>query len=391
MDILVWADEQLSKDLPVLRACGENQDLEYMESFPQNVRELAKEIAAFATSNAGTILIGVSNTGDLIGLEGTSSPDGRDGFLRRVEGICRGTIKPAITPIAKFAVESDKIILVLTIPKGNQPIYYSNNIPYVRHITESRPAEPHEVIDLIRSYLATFVQTDEGERTETRDVLSSELAQILTNVLIYTDEVSERNVNPWLEIWRTEFRYAASELRQLATQDVGIQEAPDQDLSQLADALDKVATFRLYLGCGPELSRLMEQAADLARTLKKNRIDPVPLSEQSLHQIKSVLISSSTKLQDLVSRADAMINSGRVEELQTEASNIGLNLLRASFYNIEPIAPRIRDDLHSVARELHLVETMRLYMDGGASLRSIIDRVSQCNNRLEELARQISD
>ncbi len=101
MDILVWADEQLSKDLPVLRACGENQDLEYMESFPQNVRELAKEIAAFATSNAGTILIGVSNTGDLIGLEGTSSPDGRDGFLRRVEGICRGTIKPAITPIVE--------------------------------------------------------------------------------------------------------------------------------------------------------------------------------------------------------------------------------------------------------------------------------------------------
>ena len=46
-----WADEQLSRDLSVLRARGENQDLEYIESFPQNVRELAKEIAAFATSN----------------------------------------------------------------------------------------------------------------------------------------------------------------------------------------------------------------------------------------------------------------------------------------------------------------------------------------------------
>jgi hypothetical protein len=46
-----WADEQLSKDLPHLRARGENQDLEYMESFPQNMRDLGKEIAAFATSN----------------------------------------------------------------------------------------------------------------------------------------------------------------------------------------------------------------------------------------------------------------------------------------------------------------------------------------------------
>ena len=391
MDIPVWADEQLSKDLPVLRARGENQDLEYMESFPQNVRELAKEIAAFATSNAGTILIGVSNTGDLIGLQGASSPDGRDEFLRRVEGVCRGTIKPAITPIAKFAVESDKIILVLTVPKGNQPVYYSHNVPYVRHITESRPAEPHEIIDLIRSHLATFVQTGEGDQIEARDVLLSELVRILTNVLIYADEASERNVNPWLEIWRTEFRYAASELRELAVQDVAIQEAMDKDLNQLADALDKVGTFWLYLGCGEELSRLMEEAADLAHTLKKNRIDIIPLSEQSLHQIKSLIVSSSKKLKDLMSRADEMINSGRIEELQAEASDIGLNLLRASPYNIESIATGVRNDLQSVARELHLVETMRLYMDGGASFRSITDRLSKCSSRLEELSQQISD
>jgi hypothetical protein len=391
MDFPVWADEQLSKDLPVLRARGENQDLEYMESFPQNVRELAKEIAAFATSNAGTILIGVSNTGDLIGLQGASSPDGRDEFLRRVEGICRGTIKPAITPIAKFAFESDNIILVLTIPKGNQPVYYSNNIPYVRHITESRPAEPHEVIDLIRGQMATVVQTDAGERTEVRDILLTELAQILIKILIYADEISERNINPWLELWRTEFRYAASELRELTTQDVAIQEAIDQDLRQLADALDKVGTFRLYLGCGEELSRLMEEAADLALSLKRNRIDPIPLSEQSLKQIKHLIISSSRKLQDLVSRADEMTNSGRVEELQAEASDIGLLLLRSSFYNIEPIAPGVSKDLQSVARELHLIETMRLYMDGGASLHSITDRLSSCSLRLEELAGRISD
>ena len=56
-----WADDQWSKDLPVLRARGENQDLEYMESFPQTARDLAREIAAFATTNQGTILIGVSN------------------------------------------------------------------------------------------------------------------------------------------------------------------------------------------------------------------------------------------------------------------------------------------------------------------------------------------
>ena len=49
MQMPQWADERLSADLPVLRARGESQELEYIESFPQNVRELGKEIAAFAT------------------------------------------------------------------------------------------------------------------------------------------------------------------------------------------------------------------------------------------------------------------------------------------------------------------------------------------------------
>lgn len=62
-----WADQKLSADLPVLRARGENQDLEYMQAFPENVRELGKEIAAFATSNQGTIVLGVSDREQIAG------------------------------------------------------------------------------------------------------------------------------------------------------------------------------------------------------------------------------------------------------------------------------------------------------------------------------------
>jgi ATP-dependent DNA helicase RecG len=99
-----WADHNLSAELPILRARGENQELEYIEGFPENVRELAKEIAAFATSNQGTILVGVSDEGDLIGLREAGKSEGRDAFLRRLECICSGTVKPAITPTARFAV-----------------------------------------------------------------------------------------------------------------------------------------------------------------------------------------------------------------------------------------------------------------------------------------------
>jgi predicted HTH transcriptional regulator len=103
-----WADEQLSNDLPKLRARGENQDLEYIESFPSNARELGKEIAAFASSNQGTILIGVADNGDLIGLNKAKTLEARDELIQRIEGICKGTIKPSITPIARFACEDNR-------------------------------------------------------------------------------------------------------------------------------------------------------------------------------------------------------------------------------------------------------------------------------------------
>lgn len=67
--------------------------------------------------------MGVSDTGDLVGLEETKTPESRDSLLRRLEGICRGTIKPAITPTAKFAQESGKVVLVIMIPKGSQPVF----------------------------------------------------------------------------------------------------------------------------------------------------------------------------------------------------------------------------------------------------------------------------
>src|SRR5262245_56594981 len=61
-----WIDRELSARLPVLRSEGEGQALEYMRAFPDNAHELAKEVAAFATSNAGAILLGINDDGALV-------------------------------------------------------------------------------------------------------------------------------------------------------------------------------------------------------------------------------------------------------------------------------------------------------------------------------------
>ena len=378
-----WADEHLSRDLLVLRARGENQDLEYMESFPQNVRELAKEIAAFATSNPGTILIGVSDTGDLVGLEDALTIEGRDTLLRRIEGICRGTIKPAITPTVKFANEDEKAVLVIIIPKGSQPVYYSNHIPYIRHITESRPAEPHEIVELVRLWLPAI-----GLKGEDQDPLAhliSEIAPVIVDILIYADEADERNVNPWLEMWRTQFQQGAAELRELAIRDIAIEQGMSDELNELTQALDEVATFRMYLGCWEKLSALIRQVYELASSIKHHRIDSVPLSKASLGGIKQTIVSSGRSLSSLVDRAEQMVEQGRIEEFQAKASEVGHILLRASQYNISSLQDGIDKKLQAIGRVLHLVETMRICWDGGRSLNAIIEKVKNCSSELSQI------
>ena len=95
----IWIDEALSRELPLLRDRGEGQHLEFMERYPQNGHELSKEIAAFASSNPGSILIGVSDDGALAKLDDVDTAEGRDQLCRRIEGVCSGNVRPAITPV----------------------------------------------------------------------------------------------------------------------------------------------------------------------------------------------------------------------------------------------------------------------------------------------------
>ena len=164
-----WADEALSKRLKQLRAQGEGQTLEFKRELEDNANQLEKEIAAFAASNPGLILIGVNDDGSLVGLPGLDEADVRDALRGRVEGLGRA-IKPAVTPRISFAVEDGKTVLAVEIGNCTQPVYYSNNIPYVRHVTQAQPAEPHEVIDHVRTWL-------DGSPSETVDPAAQQLSQ----------------------------------------------------------------------------------------------------------------------------------------------------------------------------------------------------------------------
>lgn len=389
MKIPSWADEQLSNDLPILRSQGEGQHLEFKEIFPQNTRDLAKEIAAFATSNQGTIIIGVSDSGDLIGINGAKEHKERDNLLKRLEGICRGTVTPAITPDAKFAYENDLVVLVINVPQGKQPIYYSGNTPYVRHLSESRPAEPHEVLELVSDYLNRREIVGDESGDESRTDFYSSLARVIGETLIYAEQATQRNVNPWLDQWRSEFKYAAEELRELSAQDMAIEDNVENELKDTANALDAVANMRLSIGCGPQLDQLVQTAKERLLFVKKNMIDPINLSRDSLNHIKDTIIITGRKLHDLVSRSLDLVETGNIEEFQEEASSFGHDLLRVAQYNIDALGDSVKDELNDIGRKLHLIETMTVYMDGGRSMQSIVEKVAESSKCLDRIIKKL--
>jgi len=383
-DIPDWADKRFSEDLPTLRAKGESQEREFKRQFPDHANDLGKEIAAFATSNAGVILLGVDADGGLVGLPDASTPAGRDRLIGRIQGICSKSIKPPITPRILWAVEDDSIVMVILVPKGEWPLYLCQNIPYVRHVTEARPAEPNEILELHRAYLAATPEPGSGQDQE-KNTFYSRLFRIVSTISIYGHERAERELNPWFEQWRSEYGHLASVLREMSASGVAIEEQLVADLRHLADRLDAVATFRVCIGCGAELDHLVESALAEAGRIERGYLELIPLSRDSTDEAQEMLRVLYRKTEDLSARAETLVESGRVEELQAEASSIGYQLLQVSYYCSRFAESDFSTELCHVAQQLHLTETLDIRMDGGASERAVMDRVRAAYRELASL------
>ena len=79
-----------------------------MERYPENGHELSREIAAFASSNAGTVLIGVADDGSLAGLDNV---DISERLLSQ-----RPQVWAAALPIAFIAARYDRSLSVTMEP-----------------------------------------------------------------------------------------------------------------------------------------------------------------------------------------------------------------------------------------------------------------------------------
>jgi hypothetical protein len=294
-----------------------------------------------------------------------------------------------VTPLASFAVEAGKTVLVLTVPKGPQPVYYCHNVPYIRHLTASRPAEAHEVIDLVTSWLQGPAAETGGDGEEVAFLLN--VGDILTNLLIFAEEVDQRNVNPWLELLMAEFANAAKQLRERAASEYADKLGLSTLLETAADNADRVGHYHHVLGreSWEMFTGLVKATSQTAEEIKKKRVDAVPPPSAALEWAKEALLQGSRCLEGLKHRAKEMASTGRIADAQQEAAEVGLKLLHAAHFGLDRALPDFRRALKEVGLDLHLLETVRVHLDGGRSVQAILDKISSASDKLRGLAERL--
>ena len=230
---------------------------------------------------------------------------------------------------------------------------------------------------------------DQAAQVALQQLLSAPASELIT-IIIFGQEVEQRSMNPWLDSLRFQFEQSARILRELATRDAAIRHSLVADLQQLTELLDNAAHLRLHSGSWPEYFAFVTQATEKATIVKRDQIDSVPLATESLCEVLSTLVKTKRQLEELAARAAEMPHQGRLDELQTESSQIGLTLLRLGNYSIDGLQAGLSKRLLEIGRDLHLVETMQVYLDGGRSVAAVVDRVQKNSKELSELSEALT-
>lgn len=118
---------------------GENLHTEFKEILPDN-ETLARSIVCFANTNGGQLIIGIRDSGDILGVEHCDEAE------RKVDDVAFNRCEPPISILQETVDLDDEIILIINIPKGEQRPYRTRSgLYYVRSGNRCRQASWDEV------------------------------------------------------------------------------------------------------------------------------------------------------------------------------------------------------------------------------------------------------
>lgn len=345
--------------------------VEFKELFPEDTRTLAKEIAAFGSSEGGVILLGVQDDGEIIGLD---LQDRGQSITGRLEGICANTIRPNIRATFSVRTVGDKQVGLILVPGGLAPLYYVNNVPYIRHQTSSRPADPQEVIEQVLSWTNRAKDQSDEER-KSREYLQ----RMLTETILSAECSEDRFLEPWLTGSRASWDVFASVTRGLAAESAYTQIS--SELREIVAHLDEALHAHEGLGSDGGRAEALRKVSKLTRSLKAKVVDQELDEQDRRDRVDDVLVAQRL-LADLASRIDERTIFLRTQEFQREAASIGQKLCYSAVAG--PMDRDLAAVVLDIGRTLLCVETRTIYADGGQSARDIGETIVGAERRLGE-------
>ena len=223
--------------------------------------------------------------------------------------------------------------------------------------------------------IPTLTKNDNQENEQVVSFIL-QLSPLVFDLIIFGEQEKNRSIKPLVSRLESRYSEISNELRELAVQDIAITKGWKDELIELADSIDKFVNRRVCLYRG--LTEDIRDTIEKAKYLKESTVDPFFASRKISLKLRDEFAINIKRLKSLNDRAEAMLDQNRIEELQSNVSIIGHELLKLSMYNTRHFPDPIKDKLHNIAKEVHILETMS------------INRQEVFRNRLNELCGQLN-
>ncbi len=139
---------------------GENLYIEFKRDINKS---FAEEVVSFLNTEGGTIIIGVDDSGKVVGIN--------ERLEEKVMNICRDSVIPAIMPSYSEVIYEGKRIAIVNIERGtNKPYYTSSNKYYIRVGSTKRIATKEELLRLFEVSGAFHFDVSGVSETGIRDL-----------------------------------------------------------------------------------------------------------------------------------------------------------------------------------------------------------------------------
>lgn len=168
---------------------GENAAIEFKE-IAARPESLAKEIVAFANTQGGTLLLGVSDDGKIIGINDDKNHE------EYLANIARNNVIPAIEIDIKKIIVENKNIIAVSIPKGKDKPYQTlSNQFLIRVGSTNRVATQAELMRLFQQSGVFHYDAMTLENTDIKQLNLIKIAQYFDNYQVdFTQEEQPENL-----------------------------------------------------------------------------------------------------------------------------------------------------------------------------------------------------